>query len=122
MTDAVPRETGPPDSAPPGVGWQLAGTLSDLLLRVTGGRVVASWAHGRPAPVALPVIAEGSLLADLVHPGDDLPLPPGGRATVRLLFPVGPRWFEVGGVADGDGGCWLALRDVHERVDAERDL
>ncbi len=126
MTDAVPQQIGPPDGVPPAVAWQLAAALGDGVLRVAGGRVVASWAFGTPTLACPTAFGQGSLLADLVHPDDNLPLPPARGSTVRLLLPGGPRWFEVAGVpddtADDSNGCWLALRDVHERVEAERDL
>jgi diguanylate cyclase (GGDEF)-like protein len=102
------------DAVPPAAAAQLLAATADAVLLVDDGRVVRAW----PAAVLA-----GHALAQLVHPNDDLPLPPPPGTVARLrLHGREHRWFEVSGVRDPGGGCWLAARDVHERVEGERDL
>jgi diguanylate cyclase (GGDEF)-like protein len=105
------------DGIPPVAAARLLAATADRVLLVDDGQVVRAW----PAAADLP--APGLPLAQLVHPDDDLPLPPPAGTLTRLrLRGHEHRWFEVSGVRDSGGGCWLAVRDVHERVEHERDL
>ena len=104
---------------PPAVAARLLAAMADAVLLVDDGQVVGSWPDSLPAAHPL----AGLPLAQLVHPDDDLPVPPPPGTVARLRLPGGEhRWFEVTGVGDPDGGCWLAARDVHEQVERERHL
>jgi diguanylate cyclase (GGDEF)-like protein len=107
------------DTVPPGAAARLLAATADAVLLVEDGRVVRSWPDDDVADLPL----TGLPLAQIVHPDDDLPFPPPRRTIARLrLRGDEHRWFEVTSAGDPGGGCWLAARDVHERVERERDL
>src|SRR5918912_4241239 len=107
------------DTVPPGAAARLLAATADAVLLVEDGRVVRSWPDDDVADLPL----TGLPLAQIVHPDDDLPFPPPPRTIARLrLRGDEHRWFEVTSASDPGGGCWLAARDVHERVERERDL
>jgi diguanylate cyclase (GGDEF)-like protein len=103
------------DGIPAAAAARLLAATADAVLLVDDGRVARAW----PDDALV-----GSPLTALVHPDDDLPLPPPPSTVARLRLRDGDhRWCEVTGVGDPDGGgCWLAVRDVHDRVEAERAL
>jgi|tagenome__1003787_1003787.scaffolds.fasta_scaffold20978762_3 diguanylate cyclase (GGDEF)-like protein len=107
-------------SVPPAAAARLLAATADVVLLVEDGRIVRSW------PDALPA---GLPLAQLVHPDDDLPLPPPPGTVARLRLQGGDhRWCEVtgtqdpGGTDEPGGACWLAVHDAHQRIERERDL
>jgi diguanylate cyclase (GGDEF)-like protein len=107
------------DALPPAAAARLLAATADAVLLVDDGRVVRSWPDASLGDLPL----AGLPLAQLVHPDDDLPVPPPPRTVARLRLGGGEhRWFEVNGAGDPGGGCWLAARDVHDRVERERDL
>ena len=107
------------DAVPPAAAARLLAATADAVVLLDDGRVVRSW----PADVLGDHPLAGLPLAELVHPDDDLPLPPPPRTVARLRLRRGEhRWVELTAAADPDGGCWLAVRDVHERIERERDL
>jgi diguanylate cyclase (GGDEF)-like protein len=100
------------DAVPPAAAARLLAAMADVVLLVDDGLVALSWPDAAVAGVPL---------AGLVHPDDDLPMPPPPATVARLrLRGNGYRWCEVTGGGDPDGGCWLAVRDVHDRVELER--
>src|SRR3954453_3383938 len=107
-------------SVPPAAAARLLAGTAELGLLVGDGRIV------RSGPDALP---PGLPLAQLVHPDDDLPLPPPPGTVARLRLQGGDhRWCEVTGTQDPGGtdepgeACWLAVHDAHQRIERERDL
>jgi diguanylate cyclase (GGDEF)-like protein len=109
------------DAVPPAAAARLLAAAADAVLLVDDGRVVRVWPDVGLPPAGVPLA--GLPLAQLVHPDDDLPLPPPPGTVARLRLRGGEhRWCEVTGSRDPDGGCWLAARDVHERVEREHDL
>src|SRR5689334_19940009 len=101
---------------PPAAAARLLAAMADAVLLVDDGRVVRSWPdalaaeHPLPAAHSLASLPLAGLpLAQLVHPDDDLAVPPPPGTVARLRLPGGEhRWFEVTGADDPDGGCWLA--------------
>jgi diguanylate cyclase (GGDEF)-like protein len=100
---------------------ELVLAMTDAVLLVRDGVVTGSrWGRAGGTPPAGSGV--GLPVAELVHPDDSLALPPERPALLRLRDGVGGyRWYEAAGEAAAGGGCWLALRDVHSRVEREHE-
>ena len=100
---------------------QLVHALVDGVLVLRAGVVVAA-SPGGGERIGIGEELTGAPLRDLVHRDDPLPVPGAPTTVLRLGAPdAGYRWFEVTCV-ETDDGQRLALRDVHARVEREREL